>query len=605
MDNISTSPEEIQPSKKAGARSENTSKNIAEKPAKVPALPKPPTYRIAAKDGKEIKKPLTLIGGKAYATTWQIVEKKETETVDKDGNLIVLDPPEITSEEKKMVVGSDGTVYGLYSSIDDLDIKIHMREKISEDNNWSAEGLNRFLAKDFPDPKVVFRQLVEIIDHFIDFYKSLADQPIMCEFIACWTLATWLLDAFKIAGYLWITGERGSGKTNLLNLISQLSYLGLLISQSGSFASLRDMADYAATLAFDEAENITDREKIDPDKMALLLAGNRKGHTIPVKVQDEENHWRIRYVNTYCARAFTAIRIPDPTMASRCIILPMLRTPDKSKANIDPSEMENWPYDRRRLIDDLWSLGLSKLPLLSNWDKWVGKNAKLIGRNLQPWRPVLAVAIWMEKCGVEGLYARMEKLALDYQKERPDLETADTTRVVIQALCSCANAATRANRTTKKPGQFIVKVANVTAAAAKIIEEEDLDLEARNLDKKRVGRILAKLRFPEAPRPGGKGSRQRVIDLKDLEALAGSYNVVFLLASADTANASAEALAINGPDGTNGTTGTKEFLQIPLEVTEEETSLRPSGCYRCGGSSFWQRADGEWLCKICQPKPPA
>ena len=586
MVNNSTSPEEIQPSKKAGAPSKKTSKNKAEKPDKVPAIPKPPTYRIAAKDGKEIKKPLTLLGNKAYATTWQMVEKVETETVDEEGNLIPLDPPRITSKEQLVAVRSDGTVYGLYSAIEDLHFKIQIREKIKEENNWSAEGLNRFLAKDYPDPKVVFRKLMEVTDRFIDFYKSLADQRTMCEFIACLVFATWLLDAFKVIGYLWITGERGSGKTNLLNLISQLSYLGMLISQSGSFASLRDMADYAATLAFDEAENITDRERIDPDKMALLLAGNRKGHTIPVKVQDEENHWKIRYVNTYCARAFTAIRIPDSTMASRCIILPMLRTPDKSKANIDPSEMENWPHDRRRLIDDLWSLALLKLPLLPNWDRWVGKNSKLIGRNLQPWRSVLAVAIWMEKCGVEGLYARMEKLALDYQKERPDLETADTTRVVIQALCSCANSATRANRAINKPEQFIVKVKDVTAATQKIIKEEDLDLEARFLNNKKVGRIVAKLRFPEAPRPGGKGSRQRIIDLRDLEALAGSYNVVFHLASADTANASAEPLSINGTDGTNGTNGTVET------------------CLICGGHDFRiaELEGGELTCNFCHPK---
>ena len=369
------------------------------------------------------------------------------------------------------------------------------------------------------------------------------------------------------------------------------------------------MADYGATLAFDEAENITDREKIDPDKMALLLAGNRKGHTIPVKVQNGEKHWEIRYVNTYCARAFTAIRIPDPTMASRCIILPMLRTPDRLKANIDPMEMDSWPCDRRRLIDDLWPLGLLKLSLLSDWDKWVGKNAKLIGRNLQPWRPVLAVARWMEKCGVEGLYSRMEKLALDYQKERPDLEIADTTRVVFQAVCSCANSAIKANSAISKLSQFIVKVVDVTAAAAKIIEEEDLDLEARYLDKRRVGRILAKLRFPEAPRPGGKGSRQRIINLKDLETLAGSYNVVFHLASADTVNTLEEPPSSNGTDGTDGTNGTEEeeeeILQMPLEESVEEMEQLGRACYACGGSSFWQRGDGEWLCSVCQPKPPA
>ena len=105
MNNLNT-PKEILPSTEPAssasdghlsavpeAPSSGAAEQVEEEPVKASATPKPPTYRIAGKVGKEIKKPLTLLGGKAYATTWQIVEKKVTETVDKDGNLIVLDPP--------------------------------------------------------------------------------------------------------------------------------------------------------------------------------------------------------------------------------------------------------------------------------------------------------------------------------------------------------------------------------------------------------------------------------------------------------------------------------------------------------------------------------
>ena len=45
------------------------------------------------------------------------------------------------------------------------------------------------------------------------------------------------------------------------------------------------MADYGATLAFDDAEGLSDPKKTDPDKRALLLAGNRRGNTVPLRNQ--------------------------------------------------------------------------------------------------------------------------------------------------------------------------------------------------------------------------------------------------------------------------------------------------------------------------------
>ena len=91
----------------------------------------------------------------------------------------------------------------------------------------------------------------------------------MCELVACYILSTWFIEALTVIGYLWPNGERGSGKTQLLNVITELAYLGQTILAGGSYASLRDLADYGATLAFDDAEAIMDVKRTDPDKRAL------------------------------------------------------------------------------------------------------------------------------------------------------------------------------------------------------------------------------------------------------------------------------------------------------------------------------------------------
>ena len=259
----------------------------------------------------------------------------------------------------------------------------------------------------------------------------------MAEMVSCYILATWFLDAFKVAGFIWPNGEKGSGKTQLLTLIAELGYLGQLILAGGSYASLRDLADYGATLCFDDAENISDPKRTDPDKRALLLAGNRRGNSVPVKEPVPGGGWRTRYVNTFCARAFSAIRLPDPVLASRTVILPLIRTPDRYKANADPLEYSLWPHDRRELIDDLWALALLHLAELSAYEARVNEAATLTGRNLEPWRAILAVALWIEDAGIPGLYSRMERLSTSYQKERQQLESGDTTALIIRALCNC------------------------------------------------------------------------------------------------------------------------------------------------------------------------
>jgi len=61
--------------------------------------------------------------------------------------------------------------------------------------------------------------------------------------------------------------------------------------------------------------------------------------------------------------------------------------------------------------------------------------AMLLGRDLEPWRAILAVALWLQELqGVAGVFDRLLKLSQSYQDERPNLEYANTTRLAIIAL---------------------------------------------------------------------------------------------------------------------------------------------------------------------------
>src|SRR5206468_7334089 len=119
-------------------------------------------------------------------------------------------------------------------------------------------------------------------------------------------------------------------------VVCELAYLGQVILAGVSYATLRDLADYGATLAFDDAEQLGDPKRGDPNRRNLLLAGNRRGNYVTLKETSPDGGWQTRYVHTFCPRLFSATVLPDPILASRTIVVPLVRTPDRKRENIEP-----------------------------------------------------------------------------------------------------------------------------------------------------------------------------------------------------------------------------------------------------------------------------
>ena len=297
--------------------------------------PAPARVELLSESPRCIQRPLALIDGCGYAAVWPYVKVTRTEALNRQGQVITLATPEVTQEQRLFIIRDDGVLFGDGGDhpMSELDLSVHLPEIPQPAKLWRTPGFTAYRAGTRPKPAEVFAQVCAVVDRFIDFNRSLARQEVMCEMVACYILATWFLDVFPVFGYLWANGERGSGKTQLLTVIAELGYLGHVLLAGGSYASLRDLADYGATLCFDDAENVMDLKRGDPDKRALLLAGNRKGNTIPIKEPVNGREWRTRHVQTFCPRLFSAIRLPDPVLASRTIIVPLIRTANREKAN--------------------------------------------------------------------------------------------------------------------------------------------------------------------------------------------------------------------------------------------------------------------------------
>jgi len=502
---------------------------LIEGPRPLPAIAAP-QMELLQDEPLTIRRPISLVNGRAYAAIWPYVRVTTTEEKGPDGNIIKYEQPITVEEQRLLIIREDGLTFGEggFEPFEKLGIKIVLPEIPPDDRIWTTKGIIAFRSGQRPDPGNVFKRIADSVDRFIDFDRCFASQRTMAEMVSCFILASWFLDAFNVIGYLWPNGEKGSGKTQLLMLVAELSYLGQVVLSGGSYASLRDMADYGATLAFDDAENIADpNNKNDADKRALLLAGNRRGNKIPVKEPVPNKPWRTRYVHTFCPRLFSAIDIPDPVLASRTILIPLVRTADRYRANADVLDFDLWPHKKQKLIDDCWALALSHLGEMRKYESLVNEKADLTGRALEPWRAILAVAAWLTEKGVSGLWKRIHDVSLAYQGERREIESVDFTPLIIRSLQELIES--RGDVLTlsdvfmeNTPLLFLTK--EITEVAKRIAEDEELGIDPDTLNSRRIGWILKRLRFVHR-RQNKTGQKGWIVTWLELQKYLIAFNL--------------------------------------------------------------------------------
>lgn len=476
-------------------------------------------FEILDEPSIELTRPLALIEGRGYAASWLNIRRTVTQTTDENGLIITHNPPKVIEERSLLVMRNDGVLFGTDDNpLNKLGFTINLNEAPQISKLWSSKGVKSYKAGERVDPKIVFEKLCDVIDTFMDFDHSITSQRTMCELIASFIMATWFLDSFNVISQLWLNGERGSGKSQLLTLISQTSYLGQITLAGSSFASLRDIVDSGSTLCLDEAENL-EPQKLESNKRELLLSGNRRGSLVTLKKKNSNNEWQNHYIHIYSAKVFAAIERPDTVLASRVIIIPLIRTANKLKANIDPQDFTKWPHDSQLLNDELWALALSNLGKLSSYEAKVNELSSLTGRLLEPWRAILAVALWLDEQGATGLWERMNNLSQDYQRERQEFDSDDVNSLIIRALCECLGCEIvklrEVNEVDLKATKIFVLTSTIEAQATKLIGEFELNIDYYEVSSRRIGKKLSKMRFEKA-RKGGSGNSGWKVSEKEL-----------------------------------------------------------------------------------------
>jgi hypothetical protein len=208
------------------------------------------------------------------------------------------------------------------------------------------------------------------------------------------TIFTYYQDTVGMTHYLFFIGDNDSGKSNNLVVLHFLAYrnmmsVGMSVANVYQFLGSRD--EGVGTICEDEADDIDENH----DKMQITKSGYTKGYPVTKIVITPYGRTQHKY-NSYCFKAYTAERTPDPVKGKGFLQRIIKLQCSAGMPQHDILEVTNPAGDDKlqALLDELYDvrkLLFCHCRLLHHNDKILDIKLNLRNRENQLFKPVLKV----------------------------------------------------------------------------------------------------------------------------------------------------------------------------------------------------------------------
>lgn len=135
------------------------------------------------------------------------------------------------------------------------------------DVDFTSQMLRRIENRDNLTPIELYNKLNNFLKRFIHFRVKE-----YFTILTLWIMGTYVYRIFKAYPYLHLQGERGTGKSTILELVSKLSFQGFFLTKA-TISTLTEQAHfYGSTLCIDEFEDYSGSRKTH-DELSKFLNG--------------------------------------------------------------------------------------------------------------------------------------------------------------------------------------------------------------------------------------------------------------------------------------------------------------------------------------------
>ena len=266
----------------------------------------------------------------------------------------------------------------------------------------------RYYEGSLPSPEEIYRMIYNEFDLYLDI------DDIWKHVLSACVLLSYQQEKVLTVPYIFAYGDNESGKTTVLNVLSELCYrpmFGITIPSADLYGYLED-ADCIPTILEDEIQGVDK----DTDKIKIYKSGYKKGAVVPRTLMLEHDRI-IKYYNTFCFKAVASEKIPTVKgFVERFIFIPMIQGYPKKEWTDNTTE----DFERFRRIRNI----LLKWRLVTRDQKLADPELPFKGRVKEIWKPLLQVTYGLKVYDVLLKFVE-DQICLLYTSPSPrDLSTS-------------------------------------------------------------------------------------------------------------------------------------------------------------------------------------
>lgn len=367
--------------------------------------------------------------------------------------------------------------------------------------------LDFFSGVENETPTALHTDIVSYIKRHFDF-----PSPETFDMLGVWIMGTYIFRAFRYFPYLHFNAEKGSGKTLLMELMSPISFNGVLMSQPSAATVLKLIEQDSATLFIDEAEGLGENRSASIQLKNILKTGFARSG---IYYSGDEMY------RTYSPKCFAGINNLDDVIADRTITVRLIRkigypTIDLYRETPQMRKLQSDLRDRLYLFGLQYGVGIAED--YSNTTKPYDKLTHLSNRAFDVWVPLYkVVAAFPEGYNRTSIFRSLEVLSNADVRRRAlrdaeENETGVAIRMMDEVLTHVLPLESKDDMKYYDPDVIYDSL-------------HRLELLPKSLQKKGLSRMLKRtLDIDSIPRAFGEGTkRMYAISTKELDSYRKRY----------------------------------------------------------------------------------
>ncbi|MGR3304388.1 MAG: hypothetical protein ACUZ8I_18085 [Candidatus Scalindua sp.] len=291
-------------------------------------------------------------------------------------------------ESEKQLVTSERKII-TFAQAEELGLKL--KNKSPDTFRFSKDGILKYFRD---HEKVRVSDLYKRIHDYIKRYFFFKNDS-TAKFLSVWAIGTYIFKIFSHYPYVWLTAEKRSGKTLLMDIIKEISFNGEMSTNATESTIFRDVHNNSTTMFLDEMERIG---KQDKEKQAAIMSILNTGFSrngIVKRTASQKQNFSVQTFSTYSPKMFAGIKDIDDVIQDRAIKIKILRKkPEEIVRRY--KETDERIRMQREIRNGLYIFGLQYAREMAdiynnNYKKLQGLD-HLENRELDIWEPIFTIA---------------------------------------------------------------------------------------------------------------------------------------------------------------------------------------------------------------------